>query len=236
MALHSFHLLKTSYAEAIKGHFKFLTATTVPGLRHAEWMTGMTLGAPLLSPSRVLLREVAVFAEWEDAAALDRFLAEHPSGRRLGRGWHVRLRFTRRWGEVAGFDLPLRDDEAVASATTPTVVAVTLARMRPLEIPRFISWGRPVECLVRDDPATTLSLAALRLPNTVSTFSIWRSAAEMTAMVHGHRPVPRPGRHAEAMRERDRRKFHFEFTTLRFTPLSEHGQWNGRGDYLPKNA
>lgn len=115
------------------------------------------------------------------------------------------------------------------------VVAVTLARMKLPEVPRFIRWGRPVEKLVRDHPGTTLSLASIRLPRTVSTFSIWKSQKEMTDMVHGHSQVPLPKRHIDAMRERERKDFHFEFTTLRFKPISEFGEWNGRSGYIPKS-
>ena len=45
--------------------------------------------------------------------------------------------------------------------------------------------GKPVEELVRDHPATTLALAAMRPPRTVSTFSVWRSLREMSDMVRG---------------------------------------------------
>jgi hypothetical protein len=35
------------------------------------------------------------------------------------------------------------------------------------------------------------------------------------------------------MKERKRKDFHFEFTTLRFKPLSEFGEWNGRNNLIP---
>ncbi len=54
-------------------------------------------------------------------------------------------------------------------------------------------------------------------------------------MVHGHSQVPLPKRHIDAMRERERKDFHFEFTTLRFKPISEFGEWNGRSGYIPKS-
>ena len=113
------------------------------------------------------------------------------------------------------------------------VVAVTLARMKLPQVPRFIHWGRPVEELVRDHPGTTLAIAAMRLPRTVSTFSVWRSQREMLDMVRGHSSVPRPDRHAAAMAERQRKDFHFEFTTLRFKPIAEYGNWEGRTRILP---
>ena len=107
------------------------------------------------------------------------------------------------------------------------IAAVTLARMRLPRLARFIHWGRPVEQQVRDDPATTISLAAIRPPRTVSTFSIWRTTREMTSMTFGRGSSPGSQRHVRAMAERERRDFHHEFTTLRFRPLSEHGMWEG---------
>jgi hypothetical protein len=53
-------------------------------------------------------------------------------------------------------------------------------------------------------------------------------------MVHGKGRFSGADRHAKAMVERARKDFHYEFTTLRFRALSEHGQWKGRGDYVPK--
>jgi hypothetical protein len=107
------------------------------------------------------------------------------------------------------------------------------ARMQLPQVPRFIRWGKPVEELVLDDPAKTVAIAAMRLPRTVSTFSVWRSQREMVDMVRGHTPVPRPKRHIDAMAERKRKDFHFEFTTLRFRPIREYGDWEGRGNIVP---
>lgn len=229
--MHSFHLA------AVPAHVGARAIARpprdVPGLRHAEVMATMTLGAPVVSPQRLQVHRLAVFAHWDDEAALDRFLGADRLGRRLADAWHVRLEFLRRWGRVRRLgDLP---EIAGRSDPAEPLVAVTVARMRIPEVPRFIHWGVPVERQVRDHPAATLALAACRPPRTVSTFSVWRSAREMTAMVHG-RDASADGRHggtvgarhARAMVERERRDFHHEFTTLRFRPLSEHGTWDGR--------
>lgn len=189
----------------------------------------MQLGAAVVSPRRMQLRRLAVFAQWEDEAALVDFLAQHPFGRKLNDGWHVRLEFVRRWGEVR--ELGPMPDAAGRMELDEPVVAVTLARMRLPELPRFIRWGRPVERQIRDHPEATLAMAAIRLPRTVSTFSIWTSTRAMTGMVFGRDAGEAARRHVEAMAERDRRDFHHEFTTLRFRPLSEHGSWEGRTDY-----
>lgn len=194
-------------------------------------MTVMTLGSPVFSPSRMLVRQVAVFAQWENKTAIDNFLYKNSLGKILAKGWHIRLTFLRQWGTVSAFIIP---NETIELDTLEApVVAVTLARMKLPEVPRFIHWGRPVEKLVRDHPGTTLSLASVRLPHTVSTFSIWKSQKEMTDMVRGHSAVPQPERHVNAMKERDRKDFHFEFTTLRFKPISEFGTWNERTNFIP---
>ena len=113
------------------------------------------------------------------------------------------------------------------------VVAVTLARMKLTQVPRFLRWGKPVEELVRDHPGITLATAAIRPLHTVSTFSVWKSQREMLGMVRGAGNMPKPERHAAAMKERQRKDFHTQFITLRFRPLSEHGEWLGRRDFLP---
>lgn len=231
MPVHTYHLARGPIGGTLAALYGPPTRERVPGLIHAECMAKMTLGAPVFSPARMQLRNLTMFAAWESEAAIDDFLAGSALGRRFAAGWHVRMSFLRRWGSVREFGgLP---ENAGTSDPDAPVVAVTLARMRLPEVPRFIRWGKPVEELVRDHPGTLLASASMRLPRTVSTFSIWSSQKEMAAMVHGHSHVERPERHAKAMRERERRDFHFEFTTLRFLPIAEHGAWEGRSNVIP---
>jgi hypothetical protein len=229
--LFSFHLVKATLTATGSVLLHPPTTGSVPGLRHAECMTLMKLGSPILSPARVKLRHLAVFAAWDSDRALDTFLENTDLGRTLEKGWHVRMEFMRRWGCVSEFDgLPLNACDAEPSAP---VVAVTLARLKLSQVPRFVRWGKPVEELVRDHPGTTLALAAMRPPRTISTFSVWRSQREMTDMVHGRSAVSGTERHALAMEERARKDFHHEFTTLRFRPLTERGEWEGRDSIVP---
>jgi hypothetical protein len=191
----------------------------------------MQLGLSVISPRRWQLRRLAMFAAWENEAAIDEFMQRTKLGRALANGWHVRLRFLRRWGHVAAFDgLP-----AVAGETDleAPVVAVTVARMKVLQVPRFLKWGVPVEKLVRDHPGTTLAMAATRPLTTIATFTVWKSAREMLDMVHGRGAIEAPERHATAMVERRRKDFHVEFTTLRFECISEQGTWEGRTGIVP---
>lgn len=231
MTVFTFHLAKTKIRTTARALCCPPTSKQVHGLNHAECMATMTLGAPILSPARMQLRHLAMFAAWESHVAIDEFLDGTSLGRVLANGWHVRMAFQRRWGQVSEFDgFAECVREPIPDAP---VVAVTLARMKLPQVPRFIRWGKPVEELVRDHPGTTLAVAAMRLPRTVSTFSVWTSLQEMVDMVHGHSSVPRPERHADAMVERQRKDFHFEFTTLRFRPIAEYGEWKGRTNIVP---
>lgn len=231
MTLFTFHFAKFNISMAVGALLRPPAGNEIPGLNHAECMTKMTLGAPIFSPARMQLRNMTMFASWESQAAIDNFLGSTRLGRAFATGWHVRMEFLRRWGHISEFD-GLAESVGEQDPTAP-VVAVTLARMKLPQVPRFIRWGKPVEELVRDHPGTTLSAAAMRLPRTVSTFSIWHSQQEMVDMVRGHSTVPQPKRHAVAMVERRRKNFHFEFTTLRFKPIAEYGEWEGRTNFAP---
>ena len=234
MSLFSYHLVEISFFSAVKRIFLNPISKNTKGLIHAEYMTVMTLGSSIFSLSRILVRQVAVFMQWENETALNTYLEQDDFGKILAKGWHVRLSFIRKWGAFHNFKIPTTTNQP-ETIDTP-VVAVTIAIMKPLAIPRFIYWGRPVEKLVRDHLGTTLSLASIKFPNTVSTFSIWKTQKEMTDMVHGHSAIKKPKRHANAMKERERKNFHFEFTTLRFKPLEEYGSWKGESEFTLKTT
>ncbi len=224
-------LAKTSAPLTFASLYRAPSGRQVPGLIHSECLTPMALGAPILSPARMQLSTVVMFAAWDSEGAIDEFLSASRLGRAIAKGWHLRMTFLRRWGRVSEFaTLP----ESVGESDPRAPVAVfTLARMRLREVPRFVHWGRPVEALVRDSPDASFSLAAIRYPRTIATFSIWNSQQAMIDMVRGHATVAQPKRHRDAMKERERRDFHHEFTTLRFRPVAEYGTWEGRSSLLP---
>jgi hypothetical protein len=231
MSIFTYHLVKTSYFTALKAVLFPPSSKDVSGLIHIECMACMTLGSPIFSTSRILAQEIAVFAQWENEIAIENFLQHNSLGKTLAKGWHTRLKFVRQWGHISGFVIP--EEKFILDSPEEAVVAVTVARMKMLEVPRFLRWGRPVEKLVRDHSGTTLSLASIRFPRTISTFSVWKSQKEMTEMVFGHSKMAQPKRHIDAMKERDRKDFHIEFTTLRFKAISEFGEWKGQRNYIP---
>lgn len=191
----------------------------------------MTLGRRVTQPTRYHPQQVAAFAAWEEEAALEEFLSQNSCGVTLAHGWHVRMEFVRKWGQLQRLDdLP---QTAIELDDEDPVVSVTLARLRVKEALRFIRWGKPVERQVRDDPATTIAMAAIRPLRTLATFSIWQTQRDLKQMVHGRRNDEDSKKHAKAMQERNRKDFHHEFITMRFRPLSEHGIWEGRERLLP---
>ncbi len=231
MSVFTYHIVKLSCFSAGKMMFFPMRAKHIDGLIHAETMSIMTLGSPIYSFSRIFNRKVVVFAQWENEKAIHHFLDTNPLGRKLIKGWYVKMKFIRQWGSISGFKIPKL--EKVVENQNDAVVAVTIARMKYLEVPRFIRWGRPVEKLVRDHSGTTMSLASIRYPNTISTFSIWKTQKEMNDMVYGNSTMPNSKRHMNAMKERNRKNFHYEFTTLRFKPIAEYGVWNNKSNFIP---
>ena len=231
MSVFSFHLANCGIITTIGALVGPPNANTVPGLVHAECMIPMTLGRPVALPSRYRPHQIAVFARWNSEGAIDEFLENSKLGVELARGWHVRMEFLRRWGRISELDdLPVA---AVDHYELSPVVAVTLARLKLSQALRFVRWGKPVEEQVRDNPATTISLAAMRPLRTLSTFSIWSTQKAMTDMVSGRSNGRFDNRHAKAIQERNRKDFHHEFTTLRFRPITERGSWQDKDRYLP---
>lgn len=181
------------------------------GLKHSECFFTMNLGRSIFSPRRYNFRTLAFYNWWEKEDSLEHFLSSHVVGKK---GWHIKIKPYRKWGDV----------KEIASACiykglnkpTGIVVAVTLARLKLSETIRFAKWGKPVEAQVRDDSGKLFALSAMRPFNTFCTFSIWESEENMVEMVQGKKNQLQ---HLEAMKERSRKPFHFEFTTMRFVPI-----------------
>ncbi len=226
MELFSYHLLDAPVWSVAARLWSSAALRRVPGLRHAECLLPMRLGHSVVRPGRYHLSSLVLFAFWDDEGHLERFLQAPPYRVFERAHWHVRLRFYRRWGSYAGLD----DAKAYPELADPEgpTVGVTFARLRLTETLRFERWGKPVEEQVRDHPGVTRAAVAFRPFRTFSTFSMWRTEADMVGMVRG-RLAERDGtQHRVAMQERARRDFHHEFTTMRFTPISEHGEWPER--------
>lgn len=200
----------------------------IVGLKHSESFFTMNLGEPIVAVPRYNFKSVALFAWWSDKVFLSEFLNQ-PSYKFLAEGWHVRMKLYRRWGEVSELkDALVQPDLAVPEKP---VVAVTLARLKISETARFVKWGRPVESQVKNHKGNNLAIAAIRPLNTFSTFSVWQNESVMLNMVSGRDKKHDGESHKLAMKERTRKDFHSEFTTMRFVPYKEVGAWNGKSSY-----
>jgi len=195
----------------------------VGGLRHAECLLPMRMGHAVGRPGRYHANLLAFFAFWQNETSLERFLEDPPYRVFARSGWHVRLRFYRRWGTYRGLDDATPYTE-LASPDGP-VVGVTFARLKLSQTFRFARWGKPVEAQVRDHPGVTRATVAFRPLRTFSTFSMWRSEQDMLGMVRGRQGDVDGTEHPEGMKEGVPKDFHHELTRMRFVPLSEHGQW-----------
>ena len=87
MVVHTFHLAKPGVATTLAALVRPPTSATVAGLHHAECMMPMRLGLSLVSPARWQLRRLAMFAAWENEAAIDHFLQHTRVGRAFAAGW-----------------------------------------------------------------------------------------------------------------------------------------------------
>ncbi len=223
MELFSYHLIRAPLFSVAARLLSSSSLRGVEGLRHAEFLLPMRMGHAVAWPGRYHVSLLAFFAFWEDETFLDRFLDAPPYRVFERAGWHVRLRFYRRWGTYKGLD----DATAYTELANPEgpVVVVTFARLKLTQTFRFARWGKPVETQVRDHPGVTRATVAFRPLKTFSTFSMWRSEQEMLGMVRGREAELDGTSHRAAMKERVRKDFHHEFTTMRFVPLSEHGEW-----------
>lgn len=230
MELFSYHLISAPVYSVVARLFSSSALRRVEGLRHAECLLPMMMGRAVAAPSRYHLRSLALFARWENEERLERFLVSPPYRVFERDAWHIRMRFYRRWGSYRGLDEATTYDEL--ANPEGRVVGVTLARLKLTQAFRFARWGKPVEEQVRDHPGVVRAVVAYRPLGTFSTFSIWQSEQAMLGMVRGRQEAD--GRsHREAMKERARKDFHYEFTTMRMVPLSEHGQWPEPIRHLP---
>jgi hypothetical protein len=191
----------------------------VAGLRYGV----LTVTAPL--NERLLARpdvgRVALIAGWDDDGSLDRFLAAHPLAQALAGGWHTRLQATHIFGAWPPLDGLV--DEQPMSADEP-VAALTIARLRFSEAPRFFKASAAAERLAVRDPALLRGTGLARPPGLVATFSLWQSTGAMRAYAGG----PSGTEHRDAVKAHAERPFHHASAFIRFRPYGAEGEWNGK--------
>lgn len=141
--------------------------------------------------------------------------------KRFAGGWHVRLEPVRLYGFWPGMPaLPKR--EQPVDGEEPVAV-LTLGRPRLARVGPFLRASGPAEHAAVGHPAVLASTALAKPPRLVSTFSLWRSAAEMRAYA-----AAKDGPHQAAVRADRDGPFHHDSAFVRFRPYASQGSWGGR--------
>jgi hypothetical protein len=198
----------------------------VDGLCHANIGIAAPLSAKAL-PAPAIGR-VGLIAFWDDDAALDRFLADHPLAAKLADGWHVRLEPQRAFGSWPGLAASI--PSARATDYDGPVVALTFGRLRFTQAPRFLRTSAKASGAAKSAPGLIWGTALTR-PPFMATCSLWESTRAVSTYAYGHgQPA-----HSNAIDVDKAKPFHHESAFVRFRPYAAHGHLDGRNP-LPEHA
>jgi quinol monooxygenase YgiN len=192
----------------------------VPGLRF--WRLLGTGRGDDTGPS-VDVRRTAMFAVWEDEAALDAFVSSSPIARRwaeAAEAWHVRLRGAGGHGRWRGVDVL---DGLVPGSSDGALAIITRADVRHSAWRAFRAAGRKVSEEVRAADGLLAVVGFGEAPvGRLGTFSVWRSAAD------AHRFAFSMPQHVAVVERTRAERWYGEELFARFEPYGSSGSWEGR--------
>lgn len=170
------------------------------------------------------LRRWALFAAWEDDAALDRFLGGSPIAERwrelAAEAYHVRLDPVRARGAWSG--RRLFADARGSLADGHPVAILTRATIRATRLRAFYTSILPPASDLAGSPGLLASVGVGEWPVArQATFSLWRSLGDVQAYAY------RRDAHREVVRRTRDERWYAEELFARFRPYAAAGTWNG---------
>ena len=222
----SVHIADVGIGAALRSLVGGARLSGVAGLRHADLAAAAPLSASLAPAPQV--RRIALIAFWDDDAAIDAFVADHPLAAKLAGGWSVRLEPLRAFGTWLGLspDVP----RARKVPHDGPAVVLTLGRVKIPQVPRFLRTSAKAEASAAESPGMIWGTALAR-PPFVATCSLWESSEALSTYAYG--PTEEPHPHAIAA-DRDK-PFHHRSAFIRFRPYRAEGHLDGR-NALPESA
>jgi hypothetical protein len=176
------------------------------------------LGGSVLA--RPQFGRVGLVAFWEDAEAVERFIADHPVAERLAGGWRATLEPLRAHGAWPGLPSSVPAERATEYAG-PSVV-LTLGRLRLRRSVEFFRTSNRAERSVVKAPGLVWATALAR-PPFVATCSLWDSTRSLMTYAYGHAD---PG-HPDAIAVGAAKPFHVRSAFIRFRAISSEGSLDG---------
>lgn len=223
--LFSAHVVDTSPTTALRRRTP--KPADVPGLHSAR--TG--IGAPFtgaIIPRPQLSREV-MFAGWENAAALDHFLAEHSTGQAFNRGWHVRMELFRAVGVWPGLDADMQAEAALHSSANGPSVAITIGTAYLKTVVPFLRVNRGLEHQFLETPSGIWGTAMSNLPQRlVATLTVWESPKAATQYMRNGAHGAAVAAHFDPAKDPTGHTFVTGGGFFGFRPISVHGALAGK--------
>jgi hypothetical protein len=171
------------------------------------------------------LRRWAMFAAWQDEAALDRFLANSPiAAERRSNGqenWTVRLRYAGGHGRWGGRD-PFGGMTAQVLEPGQPVAVLTRASIRPRRLVRFYRAVPAVDQALAGADGCLRAVGIGEWPLArQATFSLWRDTGAVRGFAYTGGP------HAGVIARTRKEGWFTEECFARFVPFGSAGSWDG---------